>query len=904
MSRKKTSNSKSNRTSARRSRAHAAPEAIDAKTLVVSSDRSVAESASSVISPEAGDDPASPASAFSIVGVGASAGGLDAFLHVLSTLPHDANLAVIFVQHLLADRKSELPHLLTSQTPWPVIEATDGREIEPRRIYVIPPNTTLEVSDGHLRLAPRAPEYGHHHLPVDHLFRSLAQSAQDKAIGVVLSGTGSDGATGVREIRAVGGIAIAQLPDTAQYDGMPRAAIGTDAVDLVLPPAEIGHELARLAAHGFARHVRSDKRDDHLAVDEEHLRRVFTILRAANGVDFKHYKLPTIRRRLNRRMALQKIKKVEEYIRFIEQNPSEVEFLYRDLLIHVTRFFREPESFETLKQLVFPKLLENRKDNRPIRIWVPGCSTGEEPYSIAISLLELVGDRHVDLPIQIFATDLSEAAVDRARAGVYPDAIAEDLSADRIRRFFVRTDGSYQISKAVRDMCIFARQDLTRDPPFSKLDLIVCRNVLIYLNIQMQKKLMGIFHYALKPTGFLMLGAAETIGTHADLFAVADKKHRVFVKISTHHSPVMTFPAEYHAPRPELDRRAALEPRIATNIQDVNRILLERFAPPGVVVNEQLQILYFQGQTGKYLEPAAGDASLSLLKMAREGILYGLRTAIRDARKTGRAVRHERLSLQSDGQETEVHIEVIPLVQGSQERHFLILFEDAMPGGRAPAKPVRPSPKKSKVSTGRQSDQRLAVLQQELKASRDYMQSIIQDFEAANEELQSANEEILSSNEELQSTNEELDTAKEELQSTNEELNTVNEELHKRNEDLTRINSDLVNILSSIQIAIVIVSSDLRIRRFTPMAERLFNLIPGDVGRPISQIKPNFACPDLEQVIVESLESATPIARDVQEPSGRWFSLNVRPYKTIDNRIDGAVIGLFDVDTQKREERS
>jgi two-component system CheB/CheR fusion protein len=891
-----------------------------AATRVADTSRPCIESDVPDAAPAASDH--KPTNTFSIVGIGASAGGLDAFLQLLEHLPTDANLAIIFVQHLLADRKSELAHVLAGQTPWPVVEATHGSKVEPRHIYVIPPNVTLEIAEGRLALTPRATDPGHHHLPVDYLFRSLAQFAQEKAIGVVLSGTGSDGSMGVREIRAVGGIAIAQLPDSAQYDGMPRAAIATDGVDLVLPPPQIGVELARLASHGFARHVSPEREGDALSVEEEQLRRVFAILRAANGVDFKHYKTPTIRRRLQRRMTLQKIQKIGDYIHFLEQHPAEVHNLYRDLLIHVTRFFREPESFETLKQIVFPKVLNNRKDDEAIRIWVPGCSTGEEPYSVAISLLEFLGDRQSNIPIQIFGTDLSEAAVSHARAGMYSDNITDDLSPERIRRFFVQPDGGQQITKAIRDLCIFARQDVTRDPPFSKLDLIVCRNVLIYLNAQIQKKLMPIFHYALKPSGFMMLGAAETIGSHSDLFHAADKKHRVYMKISTHVAAPISFPVDYpHRSRIERERQTAPETHLAMSIQEANRTLMERFAPPGVIVDGQSQIVYFQGQTGKYLAPAPGGASLNLLKMAREGILYGLRTAIRDARKTGRATRRAGLKMRRNGDELEVNVEVVPLGAVEENRHCLVLFEDAETTREPPALSGRPPgtreppgtgepPGSSRRSTGkakskprdaREIETRVEILEQELAATRDYLQSIIQDLEAANEELQSANEEILSSNEELQSTNEELDTAKEELQSTNEELNTVNEELHHGNEELTQINSDLVNVLSSVQIAIVIVSNDLRIRRFTPMAEKLLNLIPGDVGRPIGQVRPGFSCPDLEQMITQALESVAPVARDVQDPSGRWFSLNVRPYKTIDNRIDGAIVGLFDVDTQKRE---
>jgi two-component system CheB/CheR fusion protein len=708
---------------------------------------------------------------------------------------------------------------------------------------------------------------------------------------------------GIKAIKAAGGIALAQRPDTAKFAGMPQAAIATEVIDLVLSPAEIAAEFLRIARHPYLRRIHAPREVEEPPVGDGQLGRVFHLLRRATGVDFTNYKPPTIRRRIQRRMMLHKIGAFDHYLKYLDENPSEVQSLYQDILIHVTRFFREPESFEALKSIVFPKILAQRKTDAPIRIWVPGCSTGEEPYSVAITLVEYLNQQSLSSPIQIFATDLSEAAIERARAAIYPQGIAADVSTARLRRFFVENGGTYQINKSIRDLCVFARQDLTRDPPFSKLDLIVCRNVLIYLGPVLQKKLMGVFHYSLKPHGFLMLGHAETIGVHADLFSVADKKHRVFARKSVEHSPTVMFPAEYTGPRPAPGKLPQAEPRDAVSIHsEAARVLLEKYTPPGVIVDDTLKILQFRGTTGPYLEPAPGDASLNLLKMAREGLVFGLRAALRAARKSNGPVRREGLQVNYNGRGMEVRLDVIPLGPAGDDRHYLVLFHDEAPRGDADAAPAKQGQGKKKKLTVEQAHKaELARLQEELAASREYLQSVIQDMEATNEELQSANEEILSSNEELQSTNEELDTAKEELQSTNEELNTLNEELHGRNEELSHVNSDLLNLLGSVHIAIVMVSGDLRIRRFTPRAEKAFNLIPTDIGRPMSNIKPHIDCPELERLISEVIDTVTVVEREVSDRDGRWYSLRIRPYKNIENKIDGAVLVLFDSDKVKRD---
>lgn len=851
--------------------------------------------------------------AFTIVGVGASAGGLEAFRQLLEAIPADPGVALIIVQHMAPRHGSMLPHLLAELSTMPVAEVRDGMSVEPNHVYVVPPSVEMGISRGRLHLTPR-PDNHTQYNPIDFFFRSLAEYAHTRAIGIILSGTASDGAVGLRDIKGAGGIAIAQEPRTAKYDGMPRAAIATGVVDLVLAPADIAKELVRIGRQLATTTQPLALPDPELnarvgesLLAQQQLARIFSMLRKACGVDFTHYKLPTVQRRLQRRMVLHKLSTLDQYVQLLEHNPNEVVSLYQDILIHVTRFFRDGESFGALSTAVFPAIAEAAAGGKSIRVWVPGCSTGEEAYSVTIALLEFLNHGKSAAPIQVFATDVSESAVERARAGIYPVSISADVSPERLRRYFTRVDGSFRISKTVRDVCIFARQDVTRDPPFSKLDLIVCRNVLIYLDATLQKRLMQVFHYALRPGGYLMLGSAETIGPHSDLFAVADKRHKIYTKKPTTILPSeVDFSSVDRAAREGGRQPHADLVRPGANVQqEANRVIVSRFSPPGVIVDSDLKIVQFRGQTGAYLEPAPGEASLNLLKMAREGLLYGLRTAMIEAKKTNAAVRRDNLRVKIGGRIHEVDLEIIPLI-AAEGRHFLILFHDrsgvdlpVILGAAAPNQHVAPA-KAGKSKTERDADLPLTRVQQELAASREYLQSIIQDLEAANEELQSANEEILSSNEELQSTNEELDTAKEELQSTNEELNTVNEELQGRNEELSRVNSDLVNLLGSVQIAIVIVAGDLRIRRFTPMAESVLNLIPTDVGRPISDIKPNIDCPDLERLIHEAIDTTTTKEREAQDSHGNWYLLRIRPYKNVENRIDGAVLALFDVDSRHR----
>ena len=824
-----------------------------------------------------------------IVGVGASAGGLEAFTQLLESLDSDAGITLVLVQHLSPHHDSALVSLLAPHTGMPVVEATEGVRLQRNHVYVIPPNAQMVLDGSALHLTPR-PGDRTAHTPIDSFFTSLAAAARDQAIAVVLSGTASDGAVGIRDVKAAGGITFAQTPASAKFDGMPRAAIATGTVDVVLTPSEIGGELSQIARHPYSRRPMPG---DGAAPADDDLSRVFEILQPATGVDFRHYKLPTVRRRVLRRMALHRIPDIKAYIKLLESSSEEAQGLFQDLLIHVTSFFREPDSFDALAAEVFPRLI-GRDADRPIRAWVCGCATGEEAYSLAIALLEFLQSKRSAARVQIFATDVSETAVEKARAGVYPASITADVGPERLRRFFTRTDGQYRVSKQIRDLCVFARQDLTKDPPFSRLDLVMCRNVLIYMNAVLQRKLISMFHYALVPDGHLMLGQAESVGPHLVSFSLVDKRVRLYRKKADYAPAHQHLRPGHYAVTPPAKRAEGLPADPDRSMQvEVSRLILDRYSPAGVVVDADLQIVQVRGQTGTFLEPAQGEASLGLLRMLREGLLYGVRSAFQSARKHKRPARRDDLRVRSGNGWRDVNVEVLPLSEGARE-HYLVLFEHA--------RPAKPPARTEKPAAGKGAG--VKQLQRELEASRVYMQAIIQELEAANEELQSANEEILSSNEELQSTNEELDTAKEELQSTNEELNTVNEELQARNEELSRVNSDLINLVGSVQIAIVIVGGDLRIRRFTPMAEKILNLIPADLERSIAHINPNIDCPNLAALIVECIDSVSPLEREVRDRQGRWFALRIRPYKSLDNKIDGAVLALFDIDVLKRSEQS
>ena len=839
---------------------------------------------------------------FPIVGIGASAGGLEAFSELLRYLPEKTGMAFVLVQHLDPKHGSSLQEILSRTTKIPVTEITQGLLVQPDHAYVIPANTNLTIKNGILHLGSRVLTHGQH-MPIDNFFRSLAESAGQPAIGVILSGTASDGTEGCRAIKGAGGITFAQ-DESAKYDSMPRNAVNAGCIDFILSPRDISRELGGISQHPYVARVVSPATEGFEGMVGSDLNALFGLLRESTGVDFTNYKHTTLHRRIRRRMAVHKVEKLKDYLRFIGRKPEELDELYRDLLIHVTGFFREPEAFVALRKHVYPKLFEGRKPDNPIRVWVAGCSTGEEAYSIAITLLEYmwVHSRNISqaaTAIQIFATDISDTALERARTGLYTEAAVAEISAERLKRFFVRLDGGFQINKSIRDMCIFAKQNLVKDPPFSNLDLVSCRNLLIYLGPVLQRRVIPSLHYALKPAGYLMLGASENLGGFTDHFGLVDKKDKIYQKRKTTARLTTYFANSDYLPIGAGDAKLTRElPASFTVEREVEHLLVNRFVPASIVVNDQMEIVQFHGKTGAYLEPPAGQPSFSLAKMAREGLLVDLRAALDMAKKSNATVRKEGVQIQSEAGTREISLEVVPL-RGptAQERFYVVVFQDVV---RKPKALEDKSKAGRVVKMARSTAQDSELLKRESNQLREQLRSLIEEHETTSEEFKSAHEEVLSANEELQSTNEELETAKEELQSTNEELTTLNEEMQNRNAELGSANNDLLNLLGHVDIPVVMVSNDLRIRRFTPPAQKLLNLLPGDIGRRLGEIRPNLEVEDLESLAREAIHRATPQERQVRTNQGGWQVLHVRPYKTWDNRIEGAVISLQDVDALKR----
>ena len=831
---------------------------------------------------------------FPIVGVGASAGGMEAFGELLRHVPPGAGMAFVLIQHLDPTHPSYLSEALARSTSFPVLEIKDGLRVEPDHVYVIPSNADVGILRGALALLPRPSEERKPHLPIDFFFKALAADLGNQAIGIVLSGTGSDGAEGLRAIKAEDGVTFAQEPGTAKFSGMPEAAMRTGAVDFCLPIPELAKELTRIAHHPFL--LKHDAEKLATPEDDRELKKVLLLVRNAAGIDFSEYKLASIRRRLARRMALRRLTTLEEYVRLLRDEPAEAEALFEDFVIHVTSFFRDGDAFEKLKEHAFPDILKHKREGGNIRIWSAGCSTGEEAYSLLIALFEFLAQEDAsEVPVQLFGTDISEKAIEKARAGFYPDGVLRDIGAERLARFFTKVEGGgYGISKTVRERCAFVKHDLATDPPFSKLDLVCCRNVLIYFGQELQKRVLATFHFALNEPGFLLLGRAENVADGPNLFQPIDKENKIFAR-TAQKSALRLAPARDALPvaPPIAEPRVAAVPDL---VRRTESLLLDQYAPPGVIVNERMEILHFQGRTGPYLEPAPGQPQHDLLKMARRGLVADLRIGISQARKQKTTVRRSGVRVEQDGSTRICDVVIVPVSSPPQSREdvFAVLFEEPAPRV-APTKRERPS----EADVGA-DQQRSAKLEDELKATKDYLQSIIEEHQRANEELLSANEELVSSNEELQSLNEELQTAKEELQSTNEELATLNEEMQTRNAELNLVNSDLLNILASVEVPIVIVDAERRIRRFTPKARPILNLLPADVGRPIDDIKPNLTIENLDQKIAEVIDTVVPYEEEAQGRERRWYRLQIRPYTTVDKRIDGAVLSVVDIDALKR----
>jgi two-component system CheB/CheR fusion protein len=837
--------------------------------------------------------PIDPKQLFPVAGVGASAGGLEAFTAFLSHLPSDPGMAFVLIQHLDPNQPSQLTDLLSKSTRMPVQEVTAGAHVEINHVYVIAPGVSLSISDGRLLAEPRGPG---RKLPIDSFLRSLAQDKGSNAIGVILSGTASDGTLGLKAVKAEGGITFVQDPSSAKFDGMPRSAVAAGVADFVLAPADIAKRLARLARHPYVLH-KPEQHDDAAQLAEFDLNKALHLLRTVAGNDFTHYKHATIRRRIHRRMVLHAYEKLSDYVTYLQENPAEVRALADDLLICVTSFFREPGAYEALARNVFPAILKDRSPDDAIRIWVPGCATGEEAYSVAISLAEVLESSGENLPFQLFATDVSETALEKARSGRYGLPALVDMSPSRLKRFFVKTNGEYQIHKSIRESCIFAKQNLAKDPPFHNLDLISCSNVLIYFGTVLQRKALSIFHYALRPNGFLLLGPSESVNALPDAFLPLDKKVKLYTKQARKHLNVQQFPAIEPLASKQSGEPAAENSRVALDVQKAaERMLLAQYAPVGVIVDAALNVVNVRGDTGPYLQLATGEPTYNLLRMAREGLVVGLRAAFLKASQQKTTV-SQQVRVQHNGQFKDAVLKVIPIngSTGAPAVHFMILFEDvqpstpadvaASPGGEQPA-----SVKSARVAgiSSRESTR----LRQELTATREYLQSIIEEQEASTEELKSANEEA-------QASNEELETAKEELQSANEELNTVNEELKNRNLALVEANADLSNVMTSINVPLVVVSKDLKIRHFTHAMAPMLNLVDADVGRSLSDLRPNISVPDLPDLLRSVINGVAPRPREVRGAEGRWYSLEALPYRGPDNKIDGALIVLLDIDAAK-----
>ena len=870
---------------------------------------------------------------FPVVAIGASAGGLEAYKEFFLALPSDTGMAFVMIQHLDPSHKSMLTEIISKATRMPVEEVSSGVAIQPNRVYVIPPNALMALADGVFQLSPRGKTPGQH-LAVNFFMHSLAQERKSGAIGIILSGTGADGTSGMEDIKAEGGITFAQDPATAKYDGMPRSAIDSGCADFILAPKDMAKELRRIQHHPYVHLEKPEEEDssaeqppgaEEIGADPQNLglansdspsshvrdfSAVLAQLRKSSGVDFSQYKPNTIHRRALRRMLLLKVDSLRDYATYLKAHPEEGEKLFDDVLIPVTSFFRDFEAFEALKSQVYPAIVKDKGNKGTIRMWAPGCSTGEETYSLAMTLLEYLGDRASSFQVQIFGTDLNEKGIQKARAGIYRESIAEEISPERMARFFVKVDEGYRVNKAVRDMCVFARQNLANDPPFSQMNVVACRNLLIYIQPVLQKKIIPILHYALKPSGFLVLGGSESVSAFPELFSTVDKKHRIYAKKAITSRLHYDFAQSYYPPQGKLRSPGNALTLIPTGKDELDvqaeadRLVLREHAPVGVVINSEMEVVQFRGQTAPYLAPAPGKPSMNVLKLARNGLAIELRSLIAAAMKKGSTTRKNGIPFEENGHKRMLNLSVSPLgdkqptEKRDPNRHFfLILFEDVMP----PVAPAVEAASERKTRDRTQSDQEAGRLKQELANTRDALRSAIESEDSLKEEFQSANEEILSANEELE-------TSKEELQSANEELNTLNSELRNKNNELHDLSNDILNLLNSTRIPVVMLDRRLSIRRITPAATKLFKVVPADIGRPFADIKLNIeesdiTPHDLELEIAKVLDSLQPVEREVRDLNGCWHGLSVLPYRTQDNKIDGVVLALQDIDAVKLSQR-
>lgn len=837
--------------------------------------------------------------AFPIVGIGASAGGLEALELFLKNVPEKSGMAFVIVQHMDPTHKGAMVQLLQRATPLPVVQVADRMRVEPDKVYVIPPNKDMSILHGVLHLLPPGAPRGLN-LPIDFFFRSLAEDQKEHSVGVILSGMGSDGTLGLRAIKEHAGAGFVQSLTSAKFDSMPRSAIDADLSDVVAPAEELPAKILAYGRHAVhaaaAGPLLEDKRQS--ALDK-----IFILLRTHTGNDFSLYKRSTINRRIERRMGLHQIDRLTDYVRYLRENPRETEMLFKELLIGVTSFFRDPEMWERLKADALPKLVEGRKPRGPIRAWVPGCSTGEEAYSLAMVLREVFDaiEPSMGTAVQIFATDLDRDAIDKARQGFYPMNVAADVSPERLRRFFLKEEHGYRVRKEIRESVVFAPQNIISDPPFTKIDILSCRNLLIYLSPELQRKLIPLFHYALSPGGILFLGSAETVGTFSTLFAPLDTKARLYRRLETPlGTPAVEFPASFVAPAAEAATRAEPEPvdkgKGPASLQTLaDHVIVQRFSPAVVLTTEKGDVLYISGRTGKYLEPPVGKANLNIFAMAREGLQYELSKAFNAASRQTRAVTVHGVDVRNNGTIQTIDLTVQKLTEPRELRGTMVIAIRDVPSGKRGGKKVT----KRRVP----SDGQVPELEKEIARVREELQSTREQMQTSQEELKSTNEELQSTNEELQSTNEELTTSKEEMQSMNEELQTVNHELQAKVDELSRANNDMKNLLNSTDIATLFLDGDLLVRRFTTQTSKLIKLIPADAGRPITDIASNLEYPELADDAREVLRTLVFKEKVVElRRGGGFYAVRIMPYRTLENVIDGVVMTFTDCTTAKQLE--
>jgi len=831
---------------------------------------------------------------FPVVGLGASAGGLEALKAFFTKVPPTSGMAFIVLVHMTPNQPSLMPALLQKTTSIPVSAAKDEEPLEPNRAYVIPPNKDISVYNGKIQLLDMTTKRAL--LPIDYFFRSLAQDQGENAAAIVLSGMGTDGTLGIKEIKVHNGLVFVQSEDSAGYDGMPRSAINTGIVDMIMAPADMPEKLIRYFSHAARQ---SQDIPAQLPVKEDGwIHKIYAILRSHVGHDFSSYKRNTILRCISRRMNLNHISSHEDYMRYLRENPDETDALFRELLIGVTSFFRDPESFDVLKTDVLPDLLETLMPDATFRAWIPGCSTGEEVYSLVITLKEVLDKTSNRINLQIFGTDIDNRAISKARQGVYPCSIKADLGEERVNRFFIQEGYFYRIRKEIRDCVVFSVQNVIKDPPFSRLNLMCCRNLLIYLNTDAQKKLLPLFHYTLIPGGVLMLGSSETIGSATDLFETINKKWRIFRRREVPKAirQIVNFPTGPLVLEPPQDSSAANPQNKAFDTSYLTqKVVLELFAPTAVLTNSNGDIINIQGRTGKYLETPSGPVTNNILDMVREGLRIELSAALRAARSSAVQVTKKRLSVKTNGDYQLIDLHVCPLKKPNElAGRLLVVFEDIESESMDETGDHAGKDDSSLAST------RIAELERELQTTRESHQATIEELESSNEELKSTNEEIQSANEELQSTNEELDSSREELQSLNEELQTVNAELQGKVEELSAAHDDMRNLLNSTEIANIFVDNNMQVRRFTPESTMIVNLIPTDIGRPIRHVASNLKYDNMIRDLEKVLQYLTPVETEVQTDEGRWFNMRIIPYRTRDNRIDGAVMTFTSIDDQKK----